>query len=126
MIYNVSMEKMKQYLSLEIDDNDLFPEVAPVGTSFYDLKPENNIPCVVKSEHIINLLKSFIDGKIDDNRVKEYVETLIALDLYDFDDSTNFIHDLISTTVFTLDELKDSNGEITKADAEKLLKHFLS
>lgn len=126
MNYTVSMEKMEQYLNLEINDNDLFPSEAPVGTSFYDLQPENGISCTVTIEHIVKLLKAFISGNIDDNRVKAYVETLIALDLYIFDESTNETHDLISNTVFTLDELKDVNGVIKIDDANKLLNKILS
>lgn len=126
MEYIVSKEKLEKYLNLEINDNDLFPSEAPAGTSFFDLQPENGECCIVTIDHIINLLKSFINGTIDDNRVKAYVETLIALDLYSFDDTTNRIHDLISNTVFTLDELKDVNGSIKKEDAEKLLSKILS
>jgi len=126
MEYTVSMKKMEQYLNLEIDDNGLFPEEAPIGTSFYDLQPENGVSCIVTIDHIIKLLNSFITGTIDDNRVKAYVETLIALDLYIFDESTDAIHDLISNTIFTLDELKDVNGTITIDDATQLLNRILS
>ena len=115
---------MEQYLRLEIGDNDLFPDEAPSGTSFYDLVPENDEACVVCEEHIINLLNKFVDGLIDDSKVKEYVETLIALDLFNFDESNDLTHDLISNVVFTLDELKDVNGEISKEDAVKLRDKF--
>lgn len=121
MNYYVSMDKMEKYLNLEIEDNDLFPDEAPVGTSFYDLAPAGDICCVVKKSHLVKMLSAFLNDTIDDNRVKEYVETLIALDLYVFDEETDQIHDLISNVVFTLDELKDVNGEITKEDAQKLL-----
>lgn len=126
MEYIVSKSKMEQYLNLEIDDNGLFPEEAPIGTSFYDLEPENGKRCIVTIDHIINLLDSFIKEKINDTRVKEYVETLIALDLYLFDESTDYTHDLISNTVFTLDEIKDVNGVITKEDAQQLLNKLVS
>lgn len=126
MSYYVSKEKMEQYLNLEIEDNDLFPDEAPIGTPFYDLEPENDKVCVVKIEHIINLLKRFIDGEIDDDKVKSYIETLIALDLYIFDESDNYVHDLISNTVFTLDELKDVNGTISKDDAKQLLSNIIN
>jgi len=121
MKYYVPMKKMEQYLNLEIGDNDLFPNDAPIGTSFYDLEPENDIYCVVKVEHLRTLLRTFLEGAIDDERVKAYVETLYALDLFIFDDTTDEIHDLISHTIFTLDELKDVNGEITKENAVVLL-----
>ena len=124
MNYIVTKEKMEQYLRLEIGDNDLFPDEAPSGTSFYDLVPENDEACVVREEHIINLLNKFVDGLIDDIKVKEYVETLIALDLFNFDESNDLTHDLISNVVFTLDELKDVNGEISKEDAVKLRDKF--
>lgn len=126
MEYTVSMKKMEQYLNLEIDDNGLFPAEAPIGTSFYDLQPENGNCCIVTIDHIIKLLKSFIAGTIDDNRVKSYVETLIALDLYVFDESTDETHNLISNIVFTLDELKDVNNVITIDDAKQLLNKILS
>lgn len=126
MEYTVSMKKMEQYLNLEIDDNGLFPSEAPIGTSFYDLQPENGLCCTVTIDHIIKLLKAFVSGTIDDNRIKAYVETLIALDLYIFDETTNETHDLISNTVFTLDELKDVNGIITIDDAKQLLNKILS
>lgn len=121
MAYYVPMDKMEQYLNLEIEDNDLFPNEAPVGTSFYDLAPEGDTCCIVKKDHLIKMLSAFLNDAFNDNRVKEYVETLIALDLYVFDEETNQIHDLIANVVFTLDELKDVNGEITKEDAQKLL-----
>lgn len=117
---------MEQYVNLETDDNDLFPFEAQIGTSFYDLQPENGLCCTVTIDHIIKLLKAFISGNIDDNRVKAYVETLLALDLYIFAESTNETHDLISYTVFTLDELKDVNGIITIDDAKQLLNKILS
>ena len=126
MNYFVPMKTMKQYLNLEIDDNGLFPDEAPIGTSFYDLQPENGNSCIVTIDHIILLLKSFINGSINDDRVKAYAETLIALDLYVFDESSDNIHDLISNTIFTLDELKDVNGAITKEDAQQLLNHIIS
>lgn len=126
MSYIVTKEKMEKYLNLKIGDNDLFPEEAPAGTSFYDLKPENDETMIVTSEHIVNLLQAFLNSEIDDTRVKEYVETLIALDLYEFDEEDDRIHDLISNAVFTLDELKDVNGEITKDDAKTLLNRFLN
>ena len=122
----VSKEKMEKYLNLEINDNDLFPPEAPIGTSFYDLQPENNTSCVVTIDHIIKLLNAFIKGDIDDNRVKSYVETLIALDLFEFDDSTNDTHNLISNIIYTLDELKDVNGSIKKEDAQTLLSKIMS
>jgi len=121
MEYIVPMSKMEKYLRLEIGDNGLFPEEAPIGTSFYDLVPENNIRCIVKKDHINNLLTKFVNKEIDDNRVKEYVETLIALDLFEFDETNESDHDLISNAVFTLDELKDVNGIITISDAREIL-----
>ena len=124
MNYTVSKEKLEKYLRLEIEDNDLFPSEAPSGTSFYDLVPENDEACVVKEEHILNLLNMLVEGKIDDNRVKDYVETLIALDLYAFDESSDMVHDLTSNVVFTLDELKDVNGTISKDEAIALRNMF--
>ena len=126
MNYYVSKNKMEAYLNLQIEDNDLFPDEAPSGTSFYDLKPENDDPCIVKPEHVIHLLDAFVEGKIDDARIKDYVETVIALDLYVFDESSENIHDLISNTIFTLDELKDVNGLITKEDARQLRARFFN
>lgn len=126
MSYYVTAKKMNQYLNLEIEDNDLFPDDAPSGTSFYDLEPENNTACIVKIEHVIKLLKCFIEGQIDDNRVKEYVETLISLNLYEFDDQDDRIHDLISNTIYTLDELKDVNGKISIEDATNLLNKIIN
>ena len=117
---------MVQYLNLEIDDNGLFLAEASIGTSFYGLQPENGLCCTVTIDHIIKLLKTFISGDIDDNRIKAYVETLIVLDLYIFDESTNETHDLISNIVFTLNELKDLNGVITIDDAKQLLNKILS
>lgn len=122
MNYRVSKEQMEKYLNLEIEDNDLFPAAAPLGTSFYDLEPENGIPSIVTIDHIVGLLVKFIGGEIDDERVKEYVESLIALDLFEFDESSTVIHDALINAVFTLDEIKDVNGEITLDEAKSILK----
>ncbi|MDD6640640.1 MAG: hypothetical protein PUE66_06570 [Erysipelotrichaceae bacterium] len=122
----VSKIVLKKYLNLEIGDMELFPDDAPVGASFYDLQPENDAPEVCTLEHVVNLLKLFISGEIDDNRVKEWVESMIALDLFDMEDEDDRRHDLVVSTIYTLDELKDVNGKITIDDAKHLLQEMCS
>ena len=122
----VSKMVLKKYLNLEIGDMELFPDDAPVGTSFYDLQPENDAPEVCTLEHVVNLLNLFISGEIDDNRVKEWVESMIALDLFDMEDEDDRRHDLVVSTIYTLDELKDVNGKITIDDAKHLLQEMCS
>lgn len=122
----VSKIVLKKYLNLEIGDMELFPDDAPVGASFYDLQPENDAPEVCTLEHVVNLLNLFISGKIDDNRVKEWVESMIALDLFDMEDEDDRRHDLVVSTIYTLDELKDVNGKITIDDAKHLLQEMCS
>ena len=122
----VSKIVLKKYLNLEIGDMELFPDDAPVGTSFYDLQPENDAPEVCTLEHVVNLLNLFISGEIDDNRVKEWVESMIALDLFDMEDEDDRRHDLVVSTIYTLDELKDVNGKITIDDAKHLLQEMFS
>ena len=122
MTYFVQREQIEKYLKLEIEDNDLFPKEAPSGTSFYELEPEDGTPVVVTIEHITNLLKKFIEGEIDNHRVKAYVESLIALDLFEIDESDDERHDAIVNAVFTLDELEDVKGEISLDEAREILK----
>lgn len=122
----VSKTVLKKYLNLEIGDMELFPDDAPVGASFYDLQPENDAPEVCTLEHVVNLLNLFISGEIDDNRVKEWVESMIALDLFDMEDEDDRRHDLVVSTIYTLDELKDVNGKITIDDAKHLLQEMSS
>lgn len=122
----VSKIVLKKYLNLEIGDMELFPDDAPVGTSFYDLQPENDAPEVCTLEHVVNLLNLFISGEIDDNRVKEWVESMIALDLFDMEDEDDRRHDLVVSTIYTLDELKDVNGKITIDDDKHLLQEMCS
>lgn len=122
----VSKIVLKKYLNLEIGDMELFPDDAPVGASFYDLQPENDAPEVCTLEHVVNLLNLFISGEIDDNRVKEWVESMIALDLFDMEDEDDRRHDLVVSTIYTLDELKDVNGKITIDDAKHLLQKMCS
>lgn len=122
----VSKIVLKKYLNLEIGDMELFPDDAPVGASFYDLQPENDAPEVWTLEHVVNLLNLFISGEIDDNRVKEWVESMIALDLFDMEDEDDRRHDLVVSTIYTLDELKDVNGKITIDDAKHLLQEMCS
>ena len=122
----VSKIVLKKYLNLEIGDMELFPDDAPVGASFYDLQPENDAPEVCTLEHVVNLLNLFISGEIDDNRVKEWVESMIALDLFDMEDEDYRRHDLVVSTIYTLDELKDVNGKITIDDAKHLLQEMCS
>ena len=122
----VSKIVLKKYLNLEIGDMELFPDDAPVGASFYDLQPENDAPEVCTLEHVVNLLNLFISGEIDDNRVKEWVESMIALDLFDMEDEDDRRHDLVVSTIYTLDELKDVNGKITIDDAKHLLQQMCS
>lgn len=121
MKYIVSAKKLKDYLNLKIEDNDLFPEDAPVGTSFYDLVPEKGKPMIVTIDHIKVLLNSFLAGEINDVRLKEVVETIIALDLFEIDESSDEMHDLISNAIFTIDEIKDVNGEITPNDVKVIV-----
>ena len=122
----VSKIVLKKYLNLEIGDMELFPDDAPVGASFYDLQPENDAPEVCTLEHVVNLLNLFISGEIDDNRVKEWVESMIALDLFDMEDEDDRRHDLVVSTIYTLDELKDVNGKITIDEAKHLLQEMCS
>ena len=122
----VSKIVLKKYLNLEIGDMELFPDDAPVGASFYDLQPENDAPEVCTLEHVVNLLNLFISGEIDDNTVKEWVESMIALDLFDMEDEDDRRHDLVVSTIYTLDELKDVNGKITIDDAKHLLQEMCS
>ena len=122
----VSKIVLKKYLNLEIGDMELFPDDAPVGASFQDLQPENDAPEVCTLEHVVNLLNLFISGEIDDNRVKEWVESMIALDLFDMEDEDDRRHDLVVSTIYTLDELKDVNGKITIDDAKHLLQEMCS
>ena len=122
----VSKIVLKKYLNLEIGDMELFPDDAPVGASFYDLQPENDAPEVCTLQHVVNLLNLFISGEIDDNRVKEWVESMIALDLFDMEDEDDRRHDLVVSTIYTLDELKDVNGKITIDDAKHLLQEMCS
>ena len=83
-------------------------------------------PEVCTLEHVVNLLNLFISGEIDDNRVKEWVESMIALDLFDMEDEDDRRHDLVVSTIYTLDELKDVNGKITIDDAKHLLQEMCS
>ena len=122
----VSKIVLKKYLNLEIGDMELFPDDAPVGASVYDLQPENDAPEVCTLEHVVNLLNLFISGEIDDNRVKEWVESMIALDLFDMEDEDDRRHDLVVSTIYTLDELKDVNGKMTIDDAKHLLQEMCS
>lgn len=122
----VSKIVLKKHLNLEIGDMELFPDDAPVGASFYDLQPENDAPEVCTLEHVVNLLNLFISDEIDDNRVKEWVESMIALDLFDMEDEDDRRHDLVVSTIYTLDELKDVNGKITIDDAKHLLQEMCS
>ena len=122
----VSKIVLKKYLNLEIGDMELFPDDAPVGASFYDLQPENDAPEVCTLEHVVNLLNLFISGEINDNRVKEWGESMIALDLFDMEDEDDRRHDLVVSTIYTLDELKDVNGKITIDDAKHLLQEMCS
>lgn len=57
MSFIAAKEQMNKYLNLEIEDNDLFPEDAPSGTSFCDLEPENGIPCTVKAKVLLKGLQ---------------------------------------------------------------------
>ena len=120
MTYFVSKKTLNQYLNLELSDNDLFPSEAPVGTSFYDLEPENDKAATVTVSHITNLLKRYISGSINENRLKKYIESILSLDLFDVDDSDEYQHDLIINTLYTLDEIKDIRG-ITHDDAKRFL-----
>ena len=53
-------------------------------------------------------------------------EMIAILDLFIFDEEDDRIHDLISNTIFTLDELKDVNGVIEADDARQLLNRFIN
>ena len=51
---------------------------------------------------------------------------MIALDLFDMEDEDDRRHDLVVSTIYTLDELKDVNGKITIDDAKHLLQEMCS
>ena len=47
-------------------------------------------------------------------------------DLFDMEDEDDRRHDLVVSTIYTLDELKDVNGKITIDDAKHLLQEMCS
>ena len=46
MKYVVSRDLIQQFVTMNIDAMDLFPDDAPSGTSFYELIPEKGEPVV--------------------------------------------------------------------------------
>ena len=54
MKYVVSRDLIQQFVMMNIDAMDLFPDDAPSGTSFYELIPEKGEPVVITYEDALN------------------------------------------------------------------------
>ena len=60
MKYVVSRDLIQQFVMMNMDAMDLFPDDAPSGTSFYELIPENGEPVVITYDDAINAVQAAI------------------------------------------------------------------
>ena len=112
MKYEVKQTTLEDYLQLKISDQDLFPNGAPSGTSYYDLKPEKGEAHIVKFEHVENAIKMYMSNKIAFEAFSEWIDSIIALDLFRFDDSDEDTLDRVAGLTYFIDDLKDGVNQI--------------
>ena len=112
MKYEVKQTTLEDYLQLKISDQDLFPNGAPSGTSYYDLEPEKDEAHVVKFEHVENAIKMYMSKKITFEVFSEWIDSIIALDLFRFDDSNDDTLDRVAGLTYSIDDLKDDVNQI--------------
>ena len=112
MKYEVKQTTLEDYLQLKISDQDLFPNGAPSGTSYYDLKPEKDEAHVVKFEHVENAIKMYMSKKITFEVFSEWIDSIIALDLFRFDDSNDDTLDRVAGLTYSIDDLKEDVSKI--------------
>lgn len=117
MKYRVKQSTLKDYLEFKASDQELFPTDAPRGASYYDLEPENGEPKVVKFEHVENAIKMYINKQITFDVFAEWIDSIIALDLFTFNDDDDESLDRVAGLVYSIDDLKDNVSEI---DLDKL------
>lgn len=117
MKYRVKQSTLKDYLEFKVSDQELFPTDAPTGASYYDLEPENGEPKVVKFEHVENAIKMYINKQITFDVFAEWIDSIIALDLFSFNDDDEESLDRVAGLVYSIDDLKDNVSEI---DLDKL------
>lgn len=114
---------LEDYLNLK-KDQDLFPSMALKGTRFYDLMPENEEVQVVNFEHVENAIKKYMDKEISFETFSEWIDSLIALDLFRFDDRDNETLDRVAGLAYSIDDLKDDVDEIDFSTLEETLKRY--
>lgn len=112
MKYVVSRDLIQQFVMMNIDAMDLFPDDAPSGASFYELIPENGEPVVITYEDAINAIKLYKERVIDFEKLSTWIDAVIALDLFKFDDSSDDSLNKSAGIVYSLDEEKEGRDEL--------------
>ena len=124
MKYTVEHSVLEKYLQLKVSDQELFPENAPSGTSFYDLQPEGGEAHTVKYEHVANAVEMYMNSATDFNTLSEWIDSVIALDLFRFDDSSDEELDRVAGLVYSLDELKEDKETLDNEVLNNLLEKY--
>ena len=109
---------------MNIDAMDLFPDDAPSGTSFYELIPEKGEPVVITYEDAINAIKLYKERVIDFEKLSTWIDAVIALDLFKFDDSSDDSLNKSAGIVYSLDEEKEGRDELNFDRLDEIISRY--
>ena len=111
-MYTVKHSVIKDYINLKISDQDLFPDEAISGTSFYDLIPENNEPVIVRFEDVKNNVMKYINKEINLETFSEWI------------DSSDEQLDKVAGLIYSIDDLKDNINDLNKSNLLNLIDKY--
>ena len=97
---------------------------SPSGTSFYELIPENGEPVVITYEDAINAIKLYKERVIDFEKLSTWIDAVIALDLFKFDDSSDDSLNKSAGIVYSLDEEKEGKDELNFDRLDEIISRY--
>ena len=88
MKYVIARNVIQKFIKMNIVEQDLFPEDVPQGTRFYEFIPENDELVAITFDDVLNAITLYKEGAINFERFSIWIDAIIALDLFRFDDSS--------------------------------------
>ena len=78
----------------------------------------------MKYEHVANAVEMYMNSATDFNTLSEWIDSVIALDLFRFDDSSDEELDRVAGLVYSLDELKEDKETFDNEVLNNLLEKY--
>ena len=124
MKYVIARNVIQQFIKMNIVEQDLFSEDVPQVMSFYELIPENDEPVAITFDDVLNTITLYKEGAITFERFSIWIDAVIALDLFRFDDSSDESLNRIAGIIYALDDEKEDREEFDIKRLDEIISRY--